>query len=108
MLQTSQAGAIDVPPFGTKCRMNHILNRVRTRRAFIKTATYVAPAIVTLSARFGYAQPGSGNSKIKGNNGDGPGTGPGNPGNKGGAKSKVANAKTGPKVPKQNVKLTEK
>ena len=70
----------------------------QTRRTFIKTATYVAPAILTLRAT--PAQADHGSQQPKGNNGvgngedpqppgnppinDGPGTGPGNPGNKGG------------------------
>jgi hypothetical protein len=65
----------------------------QTRRSLIKTATYVAPAILTLNAVPAFARQGS----VKGNNGvgngidgqppgdppinDGPGTGPGNPGN---------------------------
>jgi hypothetical protein len=66
----------------------------QTRRTFVKTVTYVAPAILTLKATPAFAQNGS----QKGNNGvgngidgqppgnppinDGTGTGPGNPGNK--------------------------
>ena len=65
----------------------------QTRRSFIKTATYIAPVILTLKATPALAQAAS----QKGNNGvgngidpqppgnppinDGPGTGPGNPGN---------------------------
>ena len=77
----------------------------QTRREFVKTATYVVPAILTLKARPAFAQQGSGqgpspNPTGRGNNGvgngvdpqppgnppinDGPGTGPGNPGNRGG------------------------
>jgi hypothetical protein len=64
----------------------------QTRRTLIKTATYVAPAILTLNAVPAFAKQGS----AKGNNGvgngedpqppghppinDGPGTGPGSPG----------------------------
>jgi len=65
----------------------------QTRRSFIKTASYVAPAMLTLKASSTFASLGS----PHGNNGvgngedpqppgnppinDGPGTGPGNPGN---------------------------
>jgi hypothetical protein len=73
----------------------------RSRRDFIKTGTlYVAPAILTLQARPAFAQQGSPANQRKGNNGigngvdgqppgnppvnDGPGTSPGNPGNRGG------------------------
>jgi len=68
----------------------------QTRRSFIKTAAYVAPAILTLKAAPAFAGVGS-QVVPKGNNGvgngidgqppgnppinDGPGTGPGNPGN---------------------------
>jgi hypothetical protein len=81
-----------------------------SRRDFIRTTAYVAPAILTLKAAPSFAQTGSGrltpaettpkDPKPKGNNGvgngvdpqppgnppvnDGPGTGPGNPGNRGG------------------------
>ena len=67
----------------------------QTRRSFIKVATYVAPAILTLKAAPAFASPGS----DKGNNGVGngidgqppgdprpndlPGTGPGSPGSQG-------------------------
>jgi hypothetical protein len=66
-----------------------------TKRELLKKAAYVAPAILTLQAVPSFASQGSGQ---KGNNGvgngedpqppgnpkvnDGPGTGPGNPGNK--------------------------
>jgi hypothetical protein len=69
-----------------------------TRRSFIKTATYVAPAILTLKAAPAFASLGSQKS-ANCNNGvgngidcqppgdppinDGPGTGPGNSGNRG-------------------------
>jgi hypothetical protein len=73
----------------------------QSRRAFLKAATYVAPAILTLKATPAFAQQGSGRPRRpKGNNGvgngldpqppgnppinDGPGTGPGSPGNQGG------------------------
>lgn len=79
----------------------------QSRRAFIKTGTllYVAPAILTLSAKPAFAQQGSPQGQNrgggpKGNNGVGngidppppgndgrndvPGTGRGNPGNQGG------------------------
>jgi hypothetical protein len=65
-----------------------------SRRSFIKKAAYTAPLILTLRAEPAFASYGSG----KGNNGvgngldpqppgnprvnDGPGTGPGNPGNR--------------------------
>ena len=64
-----------------------------TRRTLIKTATYMAPAILTMKAVPAFAAQGS----VKGNNGvgngidpqppgnppvnDGTGTGPGDPGN---------------------------
>jgi hypothetical protein len=70
----------------------------QTRRTFVKTATYVAPAILTLSATPALADHAS-HHPDKGNNGvgngldpqppgnppinDGRGTGPGNPGNGG-------------------------
>jgi len=70
----------------------------QTRRTFIKTATYVAPAILTLKAAPAFAQ--SGSPKDNCNNGvgngidcqppgnppinDGSGTAPGSPGNQGG------------------------
>ena len=74
----------------------------QTRRTFIKTATYVAPAILTLKAAPAFAARGSEKEeKEKCNNGvgngldcqppgnppinDGPGTSPGSPGNQGGA-----------------------
>jgi hypothetical protein len=66
-----------------------------SKRELLKRAAYVAPAILTLKAVPSFASQGSGQ---KGNNGvgngidpqppgnppvnDGPGTGPGNPGNK--------------------------
>ena len=76
-----------------------------TKRELLKKAAYIAPAILTLKAVTSFASSGSGqaeldrkNEKRKGNNGvgngwdpqppgnprinDGPGTGPGNPGNK--------------------------
>jgi len=76
-----------------------------TKRELLKRAAYIAPAIFTLKAVSSFASSGSGqtelerkNDKRKGNNGvgngldpqppgnprvnDGPGTGPGNPGNK--------------------------
>ena len=76
-----------------------------TKRELLKKAAYIAPAILTLNAVLSFASSGSGqaelegkNEKRKGNNGvgngldpqppgnprvnDGPGTGPGNPGNK--------------------------
>ena len=75
-----------------------------SRRSFLKTVGYVAPVILTLQARPAFAQQGSGgspNRPPKGNNGvgngedpqppgnppinDGPGTGPGDPGNQGGS-----------------------
>lgn len=71
----------------------------KSRRDFLKKAGYTAPAILTISAVPAFAKQGSG---PKGNNGvgngidpqppgnppvnDDPGTGPGNPGNKGGPK----------------------
>ena len=71
-----------------------------SRRTFLKTVGYVAPVILTLQARPAFAQQGSG-GRPKGNNGvgngedpqppgnppinDGPGTGPGDPGNQGGS-----------------------
>jgi hypothetical protein len=67
------------------------------RRAFIKKTAYAVPIILTLKAMPAFAASGSGVS-TKGNNGvgngvdpqppgnppinDGPGTGPGNPGNR--------------------------
>lgn len=70
----------------------------QTRRSFVKTVAYVAPAILTLKATPALAQQAS--NQPKGNNGvgngldpqppgnppinDGPGTSPGNPGNQGG------------------------
>ncbi|HEU0007384.1 MAG TPA: hypothetical protein VFS12_15480 [Terriglobia bacterium] len=76
-----------------------------SKRELLKKSVYVAPAILTLKAASSFASSGSGrheleekNNKRKGNNGvgngldpqppgdprvnDGPGTGPGNPGNK--------------------------
>lgn len=76
-----------------------------SKRELLKKSAYVAPAILTLKAASSFASSGSGhdelegkNRKRKGNNGvgngldpqppgnpkvnDGPGTGPGNPGNK--------------------------
>jgi hypothetical protein len=64
----------------------------QTRRSFIKTAAYVAPAILTLKAAPAFAAVGSGNCNNGPGNGvdcaprglpplnDGPGTSPGNPG----------------------------
>ena len=76
-------------------------DELASRRDVLKRAAYVAPAILTLKAVPAYAQSGSGlttQAREKGNNGvgngpdpqppgnprvnDGPGTGPGNPGNK--------------------------
>ena len=76
------------------------LDARETRRSFVKKATYVTPAILTLNAIPAFASVGSErqyNGSEKGNNGvgngldpqppgnppinDGPGTGPGNPGN---------------------------
>jgi hypothetical protein len=70
----------------------------QSRRAFLKTAAYVAPLILSLKAEPAFASYGSGNG-VKGNNGvgngwdpqppgnppinDGPGSWPGNPGNRG-------------------------
>ena len=77
-----------------------------SKRELLKKAAYIAPAILTLKAVSSFASSGSGqtelerkNEKRKGNNGvgngfdpqppgnpkvnDGPGTGRGNPGNKG-------------------------
>ena len=69
------------------------LDDTESRRSFVKKAAYVAPAVLTLKAIPAFASYGS----PKGNNGvgngldpqppgnppinDGPGTGPGNPGN---------------------------
>jgi hypothetical protein len=69
-----------------------------SRREFLKKATYAAPVVLTLNALPAFAINGS--PRVKGNNGvgngldpqppgnppvnDGPGTGPGNPGNQGG------------------------
>ena len=55
------------------------VNRVsdeQTRRSFLKTATYVAPVILTLKAEPAFAKYGSG----KGNNGLGNGVDPQPPG----------------------------
>ena len=68
------------------------------RRDFIKKTAYAVPVILTLQAMPSFGAAGSGGSKFKGNNGvgngvdpqppgnppinDGPGTGPGNPGNR--------------------------
>jgi hypothetical protein len=70
------------------------------RRELIKRTAYAIPVILTLKAMPAFAAAGSGQFKVKGNNGvgngidpqppgnppvnDGPGTGPGNPGNRGG------------------------
>lgn len=70
------------------------------RRAFIKKTAYAVPVILTLKAMPDFAAAGSGMSRRRGNNGvgngidpqprgdppinDGPGSGPGNPGNQGG------------------------
>lgn len=69
----------------------------KTRREFVKKVAYIAPAVVTLSAMPSFASAGS--ARGNGNNGvgngldpqprgnppfnDGPGTGPGYPGNRG-------------------------
>jgi hypothetical protein len=69
-----------------------------SRRDFIKKSAYAVPVILTLNAMPSFAASGSGNSRIRGNNGvgngidpqppgnppvnDGPGTSPGNPGNR--------------------------
>jgi hypothetical protein len=69
----------------------------QSRRAFLKTAAYVTPLILSLKAEPSFASQGSG-THVHGNNGvgngwdpqppgeppvnDGPGTGPGNPGNR--------------------------
>ncbi len=70
-----------------------------SKRKFIKTAGYIAPAILTLKAVPSFASSGSNYTpRLKGNNGvgngldgqppgnprinDGPGTSPGNPGNR--------------------------
>jgi hypothetical protein len=77
----------------------------QSRRSFVKKAAYIAPAMITLDAMPVFASYGSsgntrnsGDKDEKGNNGvgngpdpqppgnppinDGPGTGPGNPGNR--------------------------
>jgi hypothetical protein len=72
----------------------------QSRRSFLKTTAYVAPLILSLKAESAFASYGSGSSAKgpKGNNGvgngvdpqppgnppvnDGPGTSPGNPGNR--------------------------
>jgi hypothetical protein len=70
------------------------------RRTFIKKSAYTVPVILSLAAMPGFATAGSGNYRSHGNNGvgngfdpqppgnppinDGPGTRPGNPGNRGG------------------------
>ena len=70
----------------------------QTKREFLKKTAYVVPCILTLKAMPSFAGSGSGKAE-KGNNGvgngedpqppgnppvnDGPGTGPGNPGNRG-------------------------
>ena len=72
------------------------------RRDFIKKTAYAVPLILSLKAMPAFAGAGSGEPRWKGNNGvgngddpqprgnprinDGPGTGPGNPGNRGGPK----------------------
>jgi hypothetical protein len=78
--------------------MAHDDQSEQSRRTFVKTVTYVAPAIMTLSATPALADHAS--HEPKGNNGvgngidpqppgnppinDGAGTSPGNPGNQGG------------------------
>jgi hypothetical protein len=88
--------------------MNHPVppNDEQSRRAFLKTAAYAAPLILSLKAEPAFASYGSGNGVghygpgkgVKGNNGvgngwdpqppgnppinDGPGSGPGNPGHR--------------------------
>jgi len=73
------------------------------RRDFIKKTAYAVPTILTLKAMPAFAGAGSGEPRWEGNNGvgngydfqprgnppvnDGPGTGPGNPGNRGGSKT---------------------
>jgi len=73
-------------------------NTNNSRRRFIKTTAYVAPALLTLKALPAFARNGSYPPAARGNNGvgngldpqppgnppinDGPGTGPGNPGNR--------------------------
>jgi hypothetical protein len=65
----------------------------QTRRSFLKVATYVAPAILTLKAAPALASPGSNCNNGPGNGvdcqppgnppiNDGPGSWPGNPGNR--------------------------
>ena len=70
------------------------------RREFIQKAAYAVPVILTLKAMPAFAAAGSGNPRRRSNNGvgngtdpqppgnppinDGPGTAPGNPGNRGG------------------------
>ncbi len=67
--------------------MNRTLGQDPSRRAFLKTVSYVAPTILTLQARPAFAQRGSGGlieerAKPNGNNGGGNGEDPqpaGNP-----------------------------
>ena len=72
------------------------MDHTQSRRIFLKRAAYVAPVVLTFAAAPALARAGSGYST--GNNGvgngldpqppgnppmnDGPGTGPGNPGNR--------------------------
>ena len=79
------AGA--VPNAEQKATMNRTLGPDPSRRAFLKTVSYVAPTILTLQARPAFAQRGSGGlieerAKPNGNNGGGNGEDPqpaGNP-----------------------------
>lgn len=73
------------------------------RRDFIKKTAYAVPVILSLKAMPDFAAAGSGEPRWHGDNGvgngidpqprgnppinDGPGTGPGNPGNQGGTKA---------------------
>ena len=79
-----------------------MLEEKSARREFIKKTVYAVPVIMTLKAMPAFAAAGSGRSRLKGNNGvgngvdpqppgnppinDGPGSGPGNPANRGGVK----------------------
>jgi hypothetical protein len=75
--------------------------REESRRDFVRKVAYATPLVLSLKAAPSFARSGSGRgAKPKGNNGvgngvdpqhpgnppvnDGPGTGPGNPGNQGG------------------------
>jgi hypothetical protein len=85
-------------------------NTDNSRRRFIKTTAYVAPALLTLKALPAFARNGSYPPAARGNNGvgngldpqppgnppinDGPGTGPGSPGNQQGSNGS-ANARRG-------------